>query len=198
MRRAGVERLHALLDDVARHADVRDAAQAVARHLAHHDEPDAAAQAREHARARLRLIARAHPLPGLARHGGRASVEQVVHVGGALAVVAEDERAHLRERVQPVADGRRAVVPGTLWLPSSRSTCRRYSWCTSCARCATAPEASSRARYHPDPRAGRGNSEQRKQDLTCVTGKRDWEDRSDVSCPAYAFRCRIRERSGED
>ena len=36
------------------------------------------------------------------------------------------------------------------------------------------------------------------RDRPRVTGKGGWEDRSDVSCPAYAFRCGIRERSGEE
>ena len=31
-----------------------------------------------------------------------------------------------------------------------------------------------------------------------MTIKGGWEDRSDVSCPAYGFRCGIRERSGEE
>ena len=35
--------------------------------------------------------------------------------------------------------------------------------------------------------------------LTCVTSKGGWEDRSDVSCPAYGFRCGIiREQSGAE
>ena len=34
--------------------------------------------------------------------------------------------------------------------------------------------------------------------LTCATSKGGWEDRSDVSCPAYGFRCGIREQSGEE
>ena len=36
------------------------------------------------------------------------------------------------------------------------------------------------------------------EELTCATSKGGWEDRSDVSCPAYGFRCGIREQSGEE
>ena len=31
------------------------------------------------------------------------------------------------------------------------------------------------------------------EELTCATSKGGWEDRSDVSCPAYGFRCGIRQ-----
>ena len=34
--------------------------------------------------------------------------------------------------------------------------------------------------------------------MTCATSKGGWEDRSDVSCPTYGFRCGIRERSGAE
>ena len=80
--RAEVKGLHPVLDHSTRYTKVRDAAQAVARHLADSDEAHAAAEARDDGRKGLALSASTEP-PSLRAHNlcrtTRTRAEQVVH-----------------------------------------------------------------------------------------------------------------------
>jgi hypothetical protein len=79
--------LHAPLDDGPRHADIRHAANAVARELAADDEAQPPAQRGDDERARLLLRARPHVAPLPRRQPVGRHREQRVHIGRGLADV---------------------------------------------------------------------------------------------------------------
>ena len=79
------------------------------------------------------------------------------------------------------------TAPVGRWPPTSRpltprNTTPRLTGGLPARDTATAKPPSSRA----PPREA----------LTCVTGKGGWEDRSEVSCPAYGFRIPVRHSTG--
>ena len=147
--RPEVEGLHPVLDNSTRHTNVRHAAQAVARHLTDSDEAHAAAEAGDDGCKGLALSASTEPPPLLARHLRRTRAEQVVDVGRRLTVLAEDERAHLREGVQAVADRRGALRAMALVEAVGMAAVLARDLMGAVGNGARAVIASARRRVHP-------------------------------------------------